>query len=194
MTNQELLVKIDEKAREQTELFGNPSKLNYDTANKNAVLLARSIGADETLSEIGTRLMDIKLGECIKQGKQPEHINRSYEYTKSLLEEFGVNKRTKQILLDCVKFHHGAPGGKYPTKEAEVVANADCYRFIGYAGLYGNIMTTRSWGLSQNDSIDYLLSKLNEKRAVLSIKKAKADLEPIYTELVNLLNKCKIEK
>ena len=194
MTNQELLAKIDEKARKQTELFGNPSKHNYDTANKNAVLLARSIGADETLCEIGTRLMDIKLGECIKQGKQPEHIARSYDYAKSLLEEFGADEQTKQILLDCVKFHHGAPGGKYPTKEAEVVANADCYRFIGYTGLYGNIMTTRSWGLSHNESVNYLLSKLDEKHALLSIDKAKKDLEPVYTELVELLNKCKIEE
>ncbi len=192
MTNEQLFEKAYAFALQQTEKFINPSKFNLDTGIKYAEELAKSIGADPVLSKIGAALMDIKLGECIKNKCAPKHVELGVKLAEEFLNENKVDSKTKQILLDCVKCHHGIASGNYPSKEAEVCANADCYRFLLPAGVYyGVILTTNSWGMTQNQSIDYVLSKVEEKHSILSLDKAKADLEPHYNAIKTILNSCR---
>jgi len=51
-------------------------------------------------------LIDIKLGECHKLGIPKQHVQKSYEYAKQILDKYNVDKNTKTFLLDCVLNHH----------------------------------------------------------------------------------------
>ena len=192
MTHEELFVAIDKIAREQSEKFGQPAPYYYNIGVEKAEMLAKNTGADVWLCKIGAILMDIKLGDCMANKCVPEHIQKSAEFAEKILTELEVDEKTKQILLDCVKCHHGIKDKTYPCIEAEVVANADCYRFLTFAGTYGNILFANSLGLDQNQNIDFCINKIEEKFSVLSLKKAKDDLTENYIKLKKFLNSCKI--
>ena len=121
-----------------------------------------------------------------------EHISKSYDYAEKILNENNVSEETKQTLLSAIKTHHGALDGKYDSLVAEVVANADCYRFLTFAGTYGNILfAAKSLSLGKNDSIDFCLNKIEEKLSILSLDKAKLDLTKNYEAIKAFLNSCK---
>lgn len=192
MTSSELFIAIDKIAREQSEKFGQPAPYYYNIAVEKAEMLAKEVGADVVLCKIGAILMDIKLGECMANKCVPLHIQKGCEFIEPILDELGVDKKIKQVLLDCIKFHHGTKDEVYPNIESEVVANADCYRFLTHAGTYGNILFADSLGFDQNQNVEFCLNKLEEKFSVLSIEKAKSDLTENYENIKEFLNKCKI--
>lgn len=192
MTNEQILEIVNKYAIEEIEKFGQPTMYYYNLVIEKAETLAKEVGADVTLSKIGVMLMDIKLGECIVNKIQPLHVEKSFEFAKEILDECNASEEVKNILLSCVKEHHGAPKNKYSSKEAEVCANADCYRFLLPAGVYGCMLTTAAWGFEQNKSVDFVLSKVEEKFKTLSLEKAKQELTPYYKTLKEILIQSKI--
>ncbi len=72
--------------------------------------------------------MDLKIGQCIKEGKVAEHVQRSSEAAQEFLQPFDIDKDTFDKVISCVESHHGV--NNYFCKEAEICANADCYRFL----------------------------------------------------------------
>ena len=193
MTREELMKKIDEAAQAESKKYGEPSLYNYKIAIEKAEELAKTYGADIYLSKMACMLMDIKIGECIKNHRQSDHIQESYKFSKELLEKFGADDETKKILLYAVLNHHGTKDHKFDFIEAEICSNADCYRFLTLPGAYNLIRVTSKWGQEHNASIDYCLSKVEEKFNALTLKKAKDDLYPNYEEIKNFLLKSKME-
>ncbi len=185
MNNEELLVYVDNLAVEQIKIWGQPNEFNYQTAIINAERLAKHYGADPTLAKIGTMLMDIKIGECMNKGKPETHVAESLKYSDEILSKVNIDSKLKAFLLDLVRYHHGTD--KYPSKEAEIVANADCYRFLLKEGTYKLILNTGEWGWDMEKSKQYVLSKLEEKYKTLSLDMAKQELEPLYHETINWL-------
>ncbi len=124
--------------------------------------------------------MDIKLGEAIKTGRVQEHIKMSAEFADKLLIDLKVNEKTKEVLLNCVEAHHGT--APYKSLEAEIVANADCYRFIQTNGFLG-CFESASKILGEHNilkQIEFAEMKLEEKHNTLSLDVAKEELEEQY--------------
>ncbi|MEI7563092.1 MAG: hypothetical protein WCJ39_05440 [bacterium] len=72
--------------------------------------------------------MDLKIGQCIKENTLSEHTQRSKEESEKILRERHLDEEKIQKVMECVLYHHGT--SKYPSVEAEICANADCYRFL----------------------------------------------------------------
>ena len=72
--------------------------------------------------------MDIKLGEAKKEGCLKEHSKISADATKNFLQQFDINDELKNKIVNCVEAHHATI--PFTSKESELCANADCYRFI----------------------------------------------------------------
>lgn len=155
-----------------------PVKNHLDISLKKGKMLADEYNADKELVLIGVCLMDIKLGEAHKTSKVSEHVEMASSFAKEYLENYDLTNEEKDKLINCIKAHHG----KIPFSciEAEVCANADCYRFIHPMGVftYAGVLATRSNDFK--DQINKLKYKLNEKYNILSLPKAKEELEEYY--------------
>ena len=185
-----LFDKIDSFAREQIDIYGLPQNFNYEVANRKAEELALSCGGGIDLAKCATALMDIKLGEAVKNGKQPEHVKMSADYAQEILDVLGVEEKTKKLLVNCVLAHHG--NVPYESIEAEIAANADAYRFISEIGVFTTYGFAKNLGKNHNESLDFVQFKLDEKFNMLSLEKAKEELVPLYYKLSDLIKKAHI--
>ena len=185
-----LFDEIDRFAREEIEKNGLPQIYNYEVANQKAEELAKKYGADAMLSKCGTALMDIKLGEAAKYGAQPKHVEMSAQYAEEILNKLNVDPQTTKLLLNCVLAHHGKI--PYESKEAEICANADAYRFISERGIFTTYKFALDQGKTHNEAIDYVQFKLDEKFNILSLDVAKQELTGLYHTFSEILKKAHI--
>ncbi|MDR3293394.1 MAG: hypothetical protein LBT20_04740 [Clostridiales bacterium] len=178
MTNKELADNIEYVAKKEIEEFGLPTKRHYDLSLEYGIELAKRLRVDVDVVRAGVALMDIKLGQSAKEGKQPQHVEICKQFTEELLHSFGVQEPLFTQLVNCVEAHHGKV--PFASLEAEIVANADCYRFIHPRGVMSFYATVIKRGNEHDAALKAVKAKLDEKKGILSLKEAKDDLEKYY--------------
>lgn len=148
--------------------------------------LAKYYKVDEDIVLIGTYLMDYKLKEAGKLGKKQEHANMAAGFAKDFLNDYDITKEEKEKIINCIEAHHG----KVPFEciEAEICANADCYRFLSSAGVlaYMSFLTTKLDSLEK--VLVKVMEKMNEKHKLLSLDKAIDELEETYQMFLKIFN------
>ena len=185
---EEIIERVNKLALEEIKKYGGPSLPHYNLSLSKVDDVVKRVGKDKVDSNIvklGVMLMDIKLGEAIKKGKASEHIKMSVDYAKQILDCFKLDGKAKQIVLNCIEAHHGTV--PFKSIEAEICANLDCYRFIYPQGVFTYIQTVTGWGKSQNEAIDMVLEKMEEKHDVLSLEVCKKELEHYTKRLKSFL-------
>ena len=155
-----------------------PAKNHLDISMAKADMLAKEYNANLEIVKFGVLLMDIKLGEAIKNNKGPEHVKMSSDFAKEFLKKSDFSEVEKEKIINCVEAHH--KGVPFICIEAEICANADCYRFIHPFGIftYASILSKRTDNFLEQ--IKSLKFKLNEKKNILSLPKAKMELDNYY--------------
>ena len=141
-------------------------------------MLAKEYNADVNLVLIGCVLMDIKLSEARKLNKIPEHPKMASDFAKEFMKDYDLTDEEKEKIINAIEAHHGKI--PYTCLEAEICANADCYRFIHPVGVFTfqGVLSKRTDNfVEQIESLKY---KLNEKYNILSLPKAKEELEEYY--------------
>ena len=111
------------------------------------------------------------------------------EATRSILENYDIDTEEKNIIINCVEAHHGTK--EYLTIEAEICANADCYKFIHPKGFftYASILARRVNNLSKE--LEQLEMKLDEKYKVISLDAVRDELAPYYHQFKEMLEKAR---
>lgn len=170
--------KIDSIACTEIERYGLPTARHYKLSMEKGVEIAQKLNADVQLVRAGIALMDIKLGQAAKEGKQPQHVAICKEYAEGLLKELGVDEPHYSQLVNCVAAHHGAI--PFSSIEAEIVANADCYRFIHPRGVMSFHATAVKRGNDHDDALRVVEGKLDEKYGIMSLEVVKEELDPYY--------------
>lgn len=185
----EIIQKARELALSETEKNGTPIKEHFELANSKGQELAEKLGKDKDIVLLGTILMDLKLGECFKEGKLPEHVKRSSEAAKTFLNQFKIDQKVKDKIINCIEAHHKEV--PFSCKEAEICANADCYRFLHPRGVfaYFKLLGTR---FSEFEKVmEVAEAKLEEKKKILSLDICKKELEPYYITFKTLFQEAK---
>lgn len=105
---------------------------------KNAMLLARRLGADLEITETAAYLHDI--GRAISRKKferdNIHHITGAAEAAK-ILKKFGYEKDFIEKVRHCILAHRGRTGPKPKTIEAKIIACADAMaHFDGFLDLF----------------------------------------------------------
>ncbi len=184
---QDLIQKAKEWALSEIELNKIPAKELWDISNQVGQELADKLGANKEIVMLGTILMDIKLGESRKQGK--DHVVAGVDATKEFLNQFELDSLTKENIINCVEAHHGTVEYKY--KEAEICANADCYRFLTPKGVFQFFKVLSLRESDFNKILDQVEFKLEEKYNVLTLDICKQELEPYYKMFKDLIQKAR---
>lgn len=185
----EIIEKAREWALEETAKNETPVLEHLNISNQKGQEIAEKLGVDKDIVMLGTLLMDIKLGECKKEGKIEEHTRRSAESTREFLTQFNLDDETVNRIVNCVEGHHGTV--PWICKEAEVCANADCYRFITPRGVFAFMRLQGQRGNSTDKAIERVEAKLDEKWGILTLDVCKKELEPYYKMFKELLQKAR---
>lgn len=187
--------RIIEKARKwavgEIERHQHPSRLNFDTANKIGQELAEKLGADKNMVLLGTILMDIKLGESFNTPVRRIHTKEGAVAVKLFLEDLKVSSKMIEKAVNSIAAHHGDE--KWICLEAEICANADCYRFLLPQNIIDHIKRNLERGKSFEEVIAFAHKKINEKYNILSLEVCKKELEPYY-RIFNKLFESYLEK
>lgn len=185
----EIIQKARELALSETEKNGTPIKEHFELANSKGQEIARKLKENKDIVLLGTILMDLKLGECLKEGKLSEHVKRSSEAAKIFLNQFKIDQKVKDKIINCIEAHHKEI--PFSCKEAEICANADCYRFLHPRGVfaYFKLLGTR---FSEFEKVmEAAEAKMEEKKKILSLDICKKELEPYYTTFKSLFQEAK---
>lgn len=192
MFSRDLADKINELALNEIDTYGLPTKRHYELSMEKGIELAKKLNADVNLVQAGIALMDIKLGQAAKEGHQPEHVKYCVEYAEKILTELGIEEQYYSTLINSVAAHHGAI--PFASIEAEIVANADCYRFIHPRGVMSFHATVVKRGKEHDDALKAVEAKLDEKYGILSLDIAKEDLLGYYKMFKDILNEAQDTK
>jgi hypothetical protein len=165
-----------------------PGKIHFELAEKKAKELAEKLDADKNITLVGYYLMDLKLGEAMKQEQLREHVKMSVEAAKPFLGKFGLDEETKKKIINCIQAHHGDV--PFICKESEICANADCYRFIHPKGFF-TLLINIGKDLGFEKTLGLAEQKLDEKYKILSINICKEELEDYYHQFKELIKKAK---
>ncbi len=149
-------------------------------------MLADYYKSDKQIVMIGLYLMDIKIKEAGKLGRKKEHISMASQFAKEFLKDYDLSRDEYNKIINCIEAHH--KDIPFSCVEAEICANADCYRFIYPTGVFAY----ESFLSKKMDNIEEIVakmkSKLEEKYKIISLDKAKEDLEENYQMFIKLFN------
>ena len=121
-------------ALSEIKKYGTPIPVHFTLSEKKAITLAKELHADERIVKVGIVLMDLKLGQAMKEKRVDEHIAMSIEAAKVFLQRFELDDKTQNGIINCIEAHHQQVA--FRCLEAEICANADCYRFIHPRGFF----------------------------------------------------------
>lgn len=169
------------RARQEIVEFGLPTDIHFDLSLDKGRELASTLGASPEVVDICVAFMDFKLGEAFKAGRLGEHVAMSASAAQTFLAEHEVPEDVADKVMNAVLAHHG--GEPFKSIEAEIAANADCYRFVHPRGVFSYLTTLGRRSSDFGSSLDQAESKMDEKYAILSLDAAKSELAPIYTNL-----------
>jgi len=159
--------------------------IHFEITEKKAIELAEKLGADKEVVQIGVYLMDVKLGQAMKEGKLSQHVEMSSVASREFLQQFDLSTTQMNQIINCVEAHHGAIS--FDSIEAEICANADCYRFIHPKGFFLFLTILGKRG-SFADALDMAEKKLDEKYGILSLDFCKNELKEVYRGLKSYIS------
>ena len=151
--------------------------------------IAEKLDANRDIILLGTMFMDLKRNQAIRENKLQEHAKMSLEAAKEFLKQFSLDEGTQEKIYNCIEAHHGDVS--YKCIEAEIVANADCYKFLHPKGMLQFIGILTERGNDFRKVLGEAEKKLEEKHNILSLDICKQELEPYYKMFKELFAKAR---
>ncbi len=190
MEMQDLIKKCDDFNKSEIQKYNPDMKFLYELSLDKGIKLAEIYKADVNIVKIAIAMMDSKLPEASYLKTPKKHIEMSSNATKEILSDIDfLNEDIKENIIKCVEEHHGTK--EFFSIESEVVANADCYKFVHPKGfLYYSSMLGRRFH-DFDKEIEQLNFKLNEKHNTISLDLVKEELEPYYQFFQKSINEAK---
>jgi HD superfamily phosphodiesterase len=177
-------------ALSEIEKYGTPIPVHFEIARDKALELANKLGGDQMVVTLGATLMDLKLGQAIKEDRLKDHVSMGVEASRLFLNNYSLDKKIKEKILNCIESHHRDV--EFNSIEAEICANADCYRFIHPRGFLAYFTLLGKRYDNFDDCLRQAEMKLDEKNQILSLDICKEELNGYYKVLKQLIADSKL--
>lgn len=171
---------------QQTEINKAPAWRLTELAIAKGRELAKKYKEDERLIVTSLYLAHTVFSPIWAGEIQANHPNLSAEFSKKYLDEWNVSQEEQKIILNSIRAHHD--GVKAETKIAEIVKNAECFKFVS---IEGALIYLHQWGLRQvsyDEARDKVLKKMKQKRKLLTLDESIKEAEKNCKEIVKLFN------
>lgn len=184
------LLKLSEKLlQREIEKTGLPPIEFHKICLEYGKRLAKIYKVDKNLILASLNLMDVKVGQASKEKRMKEHVQMSLKAAMPVIKKAKLSKKDEEKVIGCILSHHGIE--KYPSIEAEICANADCFKFLHPRGVVSFLWSLGKRGFSFKDALKYVDYKLKEKHKILSLPEVKKEGEGYYKEFKKLLKRTK---
>ncbi len=178
---QDIIAHCRQYALSEIETYGLPDMVHFTISEKKALELADQLGAHKDIVHIWICLIDLKLGQAFQEKRLAEHVAMSVVAADSFLQQFSLPIETHEQILHCIQAHHGDI--PYQSLEAEICANADCYRFAHPVGFFRYLALLGKRIDNFADILTQAETKLDEKHQIVSLDVCKKQLDPYYDTL-----------
>ena len=185
--NKKLLEISEELLKKEIEKTDIPPIENHKICLSYGKKLAQIYKVNEDFILACLNFMDVKMGEAFLSNRIKEHVQMSLKATLLALKPLNLDKKLIKKISNCILNHHGAK--KYPSIEAEICANADCFKFLHPRGFIAFISSLGKREMSFEDLLKYGKQKLEEKIAIISLPEVKQEAKEYYQLLSKLLGK-----
>ncbi len=186
MVSEKIINEVKEFAIGESKKYLSPTPFAVQLSLKKGIELAKKLSARGDIVALGVLLMDCQLGVAVKERRIKDHVDMSAEKTRELLQAMDLDKSLINMVVKCVKEHHGSEN--FSSLESEICCNADCYRFISVNGFLGSFRYVYP-EMDFHDFITLIKEKVEEKCNALSLDICKKELEPQYKAIKSLLEK-----
>ena len=176
---------LDQYAIAEIARYGFPPLDNYNDVISVALELGKRLHANLDILKLSSRFLDIKLGEANERKKSHEHPAFALDFAKEFLSKYPLDEEFKQKVFNCIIEHHGK---KFSSLEAEICANADCYKFLVPRKILRMFYEWRQRGYNFEEIFLLAQEKVDEKWKSLTLDVCKKELEASYNEIVRFLD------
>ena len=123
--------------------------------------LAARYRVDEELVLASLYLAHTFFSDKLRDNIQKNHEKLSADFVKKYLTKWKVSKEKREIILNAIEAHHD----KVPcqTKIAEVVKNAECFKFLTLKGALVCLHDFGRRGLSYDLAVSEVIRKMQQK-------------------------------
>ncbi len=181
------IVRAAEKLdREERKKGNSPPPILQQLLITKTKEICKKLKADQDLALIDAYLMDIKVGRALREGRIKDHVKMSLEAAKRFLKKFNLTKETQNKIENIINAHHGTV--PYKCLEAEIVANADCFKFLHPRGAFFFLTDLGKREMSFSEALSYFEQKIEEKRKIISLEACKREADEYYRLLKKLIN------
>lgn len=176
MKKENLAKEVRSEAIKEIDKYGSPPMELFKLSEFHAVKLAKLYNADFDIVKMGCYFADYKLGLAFKENRLKDHIKMSLEAASGFFKKHNTDKKLADKVLHCIEAHHGTI--PYKSIEAEIVANADCYKFLTARGLFAFVKSLSGReNMTLDQILDYCEEKAGEKWSIASLPEVKKELE-----------------
>ncbi len=140
--------------------------------------LSKKYGVDAETVVVALYLAHICFDKEVGGEVQKNHPELSASMAENYLEQWGCPRDKSTEILQSIRDHHKS--GKAETLAAEVMKNAECYKFITWDKLRLYYEDLLSRGYSKEQFIAYVQRKFEQKKAVLTFPECVKDAEAGY--------------
>lgn len=164
-----------ELMRKQTENNKAPAWLLTELAARKGRELAKKHNVEERLVVSSLYLAHTVFSPVWHDRIRRNHPKLSAEFAERHLKKWGVAEKEQKIIIDSILHHPDK--AKPKTKMAEVVKNAECFKFVTVKGSLIWLHECGRRGYSFEDSVKKVLAKMQEKRVLLTLPDCMEDAE-----------------
>lgn len=171
---------------QQTQMNKAPAWRLTEHAIKKGKELAEKYQEDERLILTSLYLAHTVFSPIWSGEVQQNHTRLSAEFSKQYLEKWNVSEEEQRIILNAILAHHN--NVETETKVAEIVKNAECFKFVT---VQGALIYLHEWGLRQvsyDEAREKVLKKMEQKRKLLTLDECIKEAEENCEEIVRLFN------
>ncbi len=157
----------------------------FHIANLEGLRIAKELKADEFVVQLGTRLMDFKLPEAIKNNKLSQYVEMSIVAAKEFLVKYNLDNFVYDKVINSIAAHHKEI--EWNSLESEICANADCYKFLKVKNWLKYLHTLSGRGYGFEEAYNMAKAKFIEKLKILSLDFCKQDLKDDIEIIQNII-------
>ncbi len=179
-----IIEELDQYAVSEIMKYGIPTLDNYNDVVNVAVELGKRLNVNLSAIKLGSRFIDLKLGEATEQKKTNEHVTMALGFAKEFLSKFPLEEDVKSKIFYCITEHHEK---KFSCIESEIIANADCYKYLVPKKILKMFYVFKQRGYNFEEIFLLAEEKAEEKWNSLTLNICKKELENNYLEIKKFL-------
>lgn len=181
-----LVLRAQKLMHQQTLKNNAPDWQLTEIAIKKGEELCKKYKVRKDLVLASLYLAHVVFDEEIKGKIQMNHERLSVNFVKKYLNDWKIKLSDQNIILNAILAHHDKI--KTESLEAEVVKNAEGFKFLTTKGCLMYLHVLGGRGLSYSDSVKQVLYKMNQKYSYLTLKDCVVEAKKNKKEIIKLLN------